>query len=266
MAKPHGIITAQIQGKQALRDLSIAVQVELTKIGQKSINNIVDYTNFFMLQTGQPLHAYDYDKVKALSGETSPAIVVRNPRSNEKVKLLNGKEIQPGPEAIMIATDKQLIGLGGVMGGSETEVDNSTKNIIIEVATFDMYSIRRASMAHGLFTDAVTRFNKGQSPLQNLATLNKIVTEITEAGAGAIASKIFDNSNIDQAAVERNSLHFPVTISTDFINDRLGLKLSADDMKSLLENVEFAVELKGDELKVTAPFWRTDYSIAKRHP
>jgi phenylalanyl-tRNA synthetase beta chain len=237
------------------------LQVELAKLGQKSINNIVDYSNFFMLETGQPLHAYDYDKVTALSGEAGATIVVRNPRSNEKLKLLNGKEVDPDAESIMIATDKQLIGLGGVMGGSETEVGGSTKNILIEVASFDMYSVRRASMAHGLFTDAVTRFNKGQSPLQNLAVLSKIVTEIVEAGAGETASAVIDNVHLDRSVIDRNSLHIPVKVPTSFINLRLGLNLSPEEMQQILTNVEFKVEIEGENLTVTAPFWRTDIEL-----
>ncbi len=82
----------------------------------------------------------------------------------------------------MIATDKQLIGIGGVMGGTETEVDAGTKNIILECANFDMYSIRRTAMEHGLFTDAVTRFTKGQSPLQCLAVSAKTVEGIQQTG------------------------------------------------------------------------------------
>jgi phenylalanyl-tRNA synthetase beta chain len=236
------------------------LQVALSELGQKSINNIVDYTNFYMLETGQPLHAYDYDKVKALSGG-NPAIVVRNPKPGEKVKLLNGKEIEPRPEAVMIATDKQLIGLGGVMGGSETEVDKNTTNIILECANFDMYSVRRTSMAHGLFTDAVTRFTKGQSPLQNLAVLVKITDEIRRHSGGKVASPVIDDNHLNKTVLERNSMHPPVKVSVDFINARLGLKLTAEEMKTLLQNVEFKVEHGGNELVVTAPFWRTDIEL-----
>jgi phenylalanyl-tRNA synthetase beta chain len=232
------------------------LQVELAKVGQNSVNNIVDYTNFFMLETGQPLHAYDYDKVKALSAGGA-AIVIRNPKPGEKIKLLNGKTIEPRGEAIMIATDKQLIGIGGVMGGADTEVDKNTKNIILECANFDMYSIRRTSMAHGLFTDAVTRFTKGQSPLQNAAVLAKIVDEIHQYAGGKVAGRVIDNAHI----AKRDRVHPPVPVSTDFINARLGLKLSPDKIKTLLENVEFIVAVKGGELTVTAPFWRTDIEL-----
>ncbi|HVV67388.1 MAG TPA: phenylalanine--tRNA ligase subunit beta [Candidatus Saccharimonadales bacterium] len=236
------------------------LQVELAKIGQKSINNIVDYTNWYMLLTGQPLHAYDYDKVKAL-GANGAALVVRNPRPGEKVKLLNGKEIEPRTEAIMIATDKQLIGVGGIMGGAETEVDKDTSNIILECANFDMYSIRRTSMAHGLFTDAATRFTKGQSPLQNLGVLSRIVKEIREYANGKVASEVVDNNQIDKTVLSRGSLFEPVKVTTNFVNTRLGSQFSADEVKQLLENVEFSVAVSGDELMVTAPFWRTDVEL-----
>jgi len=236
------------------------LQVELAKVGQKSVNNIVDLANFFMLETGQPLHAFDYDKVKSLS-KGDPVITVRNPKPGEKIALLNGKTIEPRAEAIMIATDQQIIGIAGVMGGSETEVDENTKNIILECANFDMYSIRRTSMEHGLFTDAVTRFTKGQSPLQNLAVLARITDEIHKVAGGKVASAVIDDNHISQDAQTRQSLHPAVTVSADFVNERLGSSLKAQEIKTLLENVEFQAEVKGDELTIAAPFWRTDIEL-----
>ncbi|HLZ15088.1 MAG TPA: phenylalanine--tRNA ligase subunit beta, partial [Candidatus Saccharimonadales bacterium] len=252
----------------ALRDVTVKpspvwLRIDLARAGLRSINNIVDYTNWYMLLTGQPLHAYDYDKVKALSEGGQATIVVRHPRQGEKIKLLNGKEIEPRGEAIMIATDKQLIGVGGVMGGGETEVDETTQNIIIECATFDMYSIRRTSMAHGLFTDAVTRFNKGQSPLQNVAVLGKIVGQVRDHAGGKVASPLIDDNHVPQDVRDRASVHPPVSVSRQFINARLGFDLSAEEMKTLLTNVECKVEVEGDELTVTAPFWRTDIEISE---
>ncbi|HSX05547.1 MAG TPA: phenylalanine--tRNA ligase subunit beta [Candidatus Saccharimonadales bacterium] len=233
------------------------VVVELAKVGLRSINNVVDYTNFFMLETGQPLHAYDYDKVRALTSGDAAEITVRYPRSGEKVSLLNGKTIEPREEAMMIASGDHLIGIGGVMGGADTEVDETTKNIIIECATFDMYSIRRTAMAHGLFTDAVTRFNKGQSPLQNRAVLAKIVDEIRQFAGGKVASQLVDNSQL----ADRQWVHPPIPVTTQFVNERLGLELTAAEMKTILENVECSVAVNGDALTVTAPFWRTDIEI-----
>lgn len=236
------------------------LQIDLARAGVRPINNIVDYTNFFMLETGQPLHAYDYDKVKARSdGEAN--IAIRHPRGGEKLTLLGGKELEPRPETIMIATDKELIGVGGVMGGADTEVDENTKNVIIECANFDMYSIRRTSMAHGLFTDAVTRFTKGQSPLQTKLVVAKIVDEIRKFAGGKVASELIDDNHVDAEVMRRGSLHPPVTLTREFVNARLGLDLSTEQMKTLLTNVEFDVELDGDTLTVKAPFWRDDIAI-----
>ncbi len=238
------------------------LQIELTKIGIKSINNIVDYSNYFMLLTAQPIHIYDYDKVKTLGGTDQVVLVVRHPKSGEKLKLLNGKTIKPRSEAMMVATDKQLICLGGAMGGAETEVDDSTKNIIIEAATWDMFNMRRTAMEHGVFTDAVTRFTKGQSPLQNSAVVYRIMDEICQHAGGQIDGGAMVNmSGLDSGVLERQSLHAPINLSANFINDRLGLSLAANEMKTLLHNVEFRVEVQGDELILIAPFWRTDIEI-----
>jgi phenylalanyl-tRNA synthetase beta chain len=250
-----------------MRDVTVKsspiwLQVDLVRSGLRPINNIVDYTNYYMLLTGQPLHAYDYDKVKAQDGDADHAtIVVRNPNEGEKITLLNGKTIEPRREAIMIATDQKLIGVGGVMGGADTEVDENTKNIIIEVANFNMYSIRRTSMAHGLFTDAVTRFNKGQSPLQNLAVLAKIVDEIRTYAGGKVASTLIDDNHVAADVQKRNSLHEPVQVSREFVNARLGLDLSTEDMAKLLTNVEFTVDVHDENLIIAAPFWRTDIEL-----
>jgi phenylalanyl-tRNA synthetase beta chain len=238
----------------------VCMQARLSSLGLRPINNIVDITNYFMLLTGQPLHAYDYDKVKALSGGDKAVIVVRNPKPGEKLKLLNGKEIEPRTEAIMIATDKQAIGLGGVMGGGETEVDDKTKNIILECANFDMYSTRRTAMEHGIFTDAVTRFNKGQSPLQNERVVIMARDQII-CDSGAMPADIIDGNNLSDDIKSRDSLFMPVKVTAEFINRRLGLELKAEEMKKLLENVEFEVEVSGEELTARAPFWRTDIEL-----
>lgn len=244
----------------ALKDVELGpspvwMQTYLQRVGVKSINNVVDITNYVMLVTGQPTHAYDYDKVAALTKAEGAALVVRYPHQGETVSLLNGKTIEPREEAIMIATDRQLIGVGGVMGGADTEVDENTKNIILEVATFDMYSIRRTAMAHGLFTDAVTRNNKGQSPRQVgtvAAWTLKLLGELTNA---VIASEVFDERH--PSSEEEHS----VRASVPFITERLGLDLGRDQIARLLTNVEFKVKAREDEFEVAQPFWRTDIEL-----
>lgn len=225
------------------------LQSELIRLGGKPINNIVDVTNYLMLLTGQPLHAYDYDKL------AGGHLGVRHANKGEHVRLLNGKNYELTTDDIVIVDANGPVGLGGVMGGGDSEVSADTKNIVLEAATFDMYAIRKTSMRHGLFTDAVTRFNKGQSSLQNDRVLALAVTTVIDAAGGRVGSPVYD-----EGAPRKHPE--PVHVSASFINERLGLDLSADDIRALLENVECAVEI-GDELVITPPFWRTDISIAE---
>jgi phenylalanyl-tRNA synthetase beta chain len=233
----------------------VMIQSFLYRVGIKPINNIVDITNFVMSLTAQPMHAYDYDKVAALDSSDTATLVIRKPKKGEKIALLNGKTIEPREEAIMIASKSHLIGVGGVMGGSSTEVDFSTKNIILECASFDMYSIRRTSMAHGLFTDAVTRFNKGQSNLQNDKVLAYAIAWVQKLAHGHVAGKLADPS-------PKLRKQKSILTTAEFINSRLGTNLDAKEIKKLLLNVEFQVT-GTDKLEVTAPFWRTDIEIAE---
>ncbi len=234
----------------------VMIQSFLSRVGIKPINNVVDITNFVMTLTAQPLHAFDYDKVAAQDNAESASIVIRHPRKGEKIALLNGKTIEPRAEAIMIASNQRLLAVGGIMGGVDTEVDNDTTNIILECANFDMYSIRRTSMANGLFTDAVTRFNKGQSPLQNDKVLAYAVAWVQKLADGAVAGELRDvKKTLPKQAT--------ISISRDFVNDRLGLGLSLAAIAKILKNVEFEVTEKEGTLSVTAPFWRTDILIAE---
>jgi phenylalanyl-tRNA synthetase beta chain len=241
----------------------IWLQIELAKYGIRAINNLVDYSNFFMLETGQPIHIYDYDKVKALGDSAEVHLVVRNPKKGEKLTLLNGKTIEPTGKTMMVATDKQSVCLGGAMGGENSEVDEHTKNIIIEAANWDMYTMRRTSMAYGIFSDAVTRFTKGQSPLQNLAVLAKIVDEIRRSAGGLVASHVIDNNHLSEEVTKRGNINAPVNVTRNFIADRLGLAISSKEMAGILRNAEFLVETQADNLLVRAPFWRTDIAIAE---
>ncbi len=234
----------------------IIMQSYLSRLGVKPINNVVDITNFIMVLTGQPTHAYDYDKVAAQDNSKTGTLAARYPKKGEKLVLLNGKTIQPHDKAIMIATEKRPIGIGGVMGGTDTEVDSDTKNIILECASFDMYSIRKTSMTHGLFTDAVTRFNKGQSPLQNDVVLTYAVGMLQKLANAELAGKV-----VDTAAHKSQGFWKGIHTSNDFINERLGLKLSTPEIATLLKNVEISVSTNGKNLIASPPFWRTDLQI-----
>ena len=209
----------------------VSMQAALTRVGIRPINNVVDITNWLMHLTGQPLHAYDYDKVKLVSGDI-PMLQARLASKGEQITIISGKTITLNESTLVIATNKKAIGIAGVMGGLDTEVDSTTKSIIIEVASFDMYSIRRASMHYGLFTDAVTRFNKGQSPLQNDRVMAKAIHMMHDLAVATQSSDVYDILSESVAAMP------PVVAPIEFINTRLGSQLTVAEATKLLENVE----------------------------
>ena len=246
----------------AIRDVTVGpsplwLQCQLVAMGGKPINNIVDATNYMMLMTAQPTHAYDYDKLR---GSTLGA---RLARDGEKVSLLNGKEYELTTDDIVIADGEGVIGLAGIMGGTDTEVSDVTKNIILECANFDMYALRRTAMRHGIFTDALTRFNKGQSPLQNAAVLKQLMNMV----GGMQASEVFDLKQFnDELDDYFDGKYTPANIDIDgkFINERLGLGLSDDDICDLLNNVEIKSHGPEEELDyicIQSSFWRTDLEL-----
>lgn len=232
------------------------LQIELVRLGSKAINNIVDATNYVMLLTGQPTHAYDYDKLRGTT------LGVRMAKSGEKTTLLNDKSYELTEDDIVIVDGEGIVGLGGVMGGDNSEVSETTKNIVLEVATFDMYTIRKTSMRHGLFTDAVTRFNKGQSPLQNDRVMQLLVTSIQDISTAEVASSTFD-LHAPNDIYTNQSISGTMKLEPAFINERLGVDLPEKDIEQLLRNVHFACFVdEGDTaISITAPFWRTDIEL-----
>ena len=246
----------------AIKDIEVKpsplwLQCQLVAMGGKPINNIVDATNYIMLMTAQPTHAYDYDKLRGHQ------LGARLARPDEKVSLLNGKEYELTADDIIIADGEGVIGLAGIMGGSNTEVSNDTKNIVLECATFDMYALRKTAMRHGVFTDALARFNKGQSPLQNAAVLKLLMSMV----GGVQASEVFDLKQFsDEFDDYFDGKYTPANIDIDskFINERLGLKLSENDICGLLNNVEIKSHGPEEELDyicIQSPFWRTDLEL-----
>ena len=246
----------------AIRDVTVQpsplwLQCQLVAMGGKPINNIVDATNYMMLLTAQPTHAYDYDKLRGHKLEARLA------RDGEKVSLLNGKDYELTTDDIVIADGEGVIGLAGIMGGADTEVSDSTKNIVLECANFDMYALRRTAMRHGIFTDALTRFNKGQSPLQNAAVLKQLMSMV----GGVQASEVFDLKQFDDWLDDYfGGKYTPANIDIDskFINERLGLGLSDDDICDLLNSVEIKSHGPEEELDyicIQSPFWRTDLEL-----
>ncbi len=235
------------------------LQTTLVRWGSKAINNVVDATNYIMLLTAQPTHAYDYDKIR---GHTIGARMAEN---GETAKLLNGKTYELTSDDIVIADGEGVVGVAGIMGGAGSEVDAATKRIILEVGTFDMYTVRKTSMRYGLFTDALTRFNKGQSPLQNDHVMAELMAQMQSLCGGVQASPVADRAD-ESVLLDEASLSGEIAVSADFVNARLGSTLTTEQIGGLLRRANFAsYPAKDDQttLLITAPFWRTDIEQAE---
>src|SRR3990167_5485899 len=217
----------------------------LHRLGIRPINNVVDITNYMMILTGQPMHAFDADKI-------SGKIIIRNPKKGEKMTLLDGKEITLDTGSILIADEQKPIALGGVMGAKNSEVSKSTTRIIVECANFDMFNIRRSSMHYGIFSDSVTRFTKGQSPRQCAAVLSQSLGLFEQLTGGKQASDICDEYVVPAK---------PANIDVKLVNESLGTDLSDTDVATILNNVEINVAAGGRGQQVQPPFWRTDLEI-----
>ncbi len=228
----------------------------IVRMGGKPVNNVVDVSNYIMHLTGQPTHAYDLKKLD------NATIGARMANEGEQINLLNGKSVTLTTDDIVIADGKGPVGIAGVMGGADSEVDDTTTDVLLEVASFDMYSIRRSSMRHGLFTDAVTRFSKGQSPLQNDRVLAKFMEVLTDVVGAKQSSEVVDyQSDTTATQYDRQYIYESVQVNAEFINSRLGTNLSADDISQILRNVQAAVHDVDNGMEVTLPFWRTDIEL-----
>lgn len=222
----------------------------LAKSGMRPVEPIVDATNYLMLLTGQPLHAFDYDKFVAIGGGKKPVIGVRLAKDGEKLTLLDGKEVELNSSDIIITSSNKPVALAGAMGGESTAIDENTRNIILESATFSLYNLRKTQMAHGIFSEAITRFTKGQPAYQTLAVAEKC------------AGMLSDGFEIAEVADEYpvSAKDIVVKITTDEINWLLGTDYSKKLIIDTLSNVGF--EITGsDTLEVKAPLWRTDIYI-----
>ena len=229
----------------------IWIDTVLSKSGMKPISPIVDATNYLMLLTGQPLHAFDYDKFVKVGKSERPKIIVRLAKPGEKLVLLDGKEVELNESDIVITSNNVPVALAGAMGGESTMIDDSTRNIIIESATFSLYNLRKTQMAHGIFSEAITRFTKGQPPFQTMKVAGECARMLSD---GFKIAGVADNYPKPQKQAV-------VAVMVDDINGLLGTTYSKELIVETLKNVNFKVEARGSNLKVTAPDWRTDIHI-----
>ena len=240
---------------QAIRNVKIGtsqqrIREKFEVLGQKLINNGADATNFVLLETGKPTHAFDLDKL------ASGTLIVRKAKTGEKLKTLDGVERTLHPDDLVIADAEKAVGLAGVMGGWDTMITESTKNIFIESAWFDPVTVRRTSKRHLIHTDASHRFERGADWASCPVSVERVSALILETG-GELWGASLD-------IIAREVGHKPVTLSRSEVLRILGKEIPAPELERILTRLGFgltnerATKERRVDYTVAVPTWRPD--------
>ena len=218
----------------------------LETVGLSSINNVVDITNFVMMETGQPLHAFDFDNV------AKGKIIVRRAGADTEFKTLDSKTHTLQPDMLMICDGERPVALAGVMGGENSEITDSTTRVLIESAYFNPISIRKTAKITGIATDASHRFERGIDPDGTVNALKRAVSLMAELCDATVAEGYIDANPEKYVPTE-------IELNAQALNTRLGTDFDADSIKRILESVEFNVEfIHSTKLIVGVPSFRVD--------
>ena len=213
----------------------------LREMGVRPINNIVDITNYVMLEYGQPMHAFDYRYVKG------GRIIVRRAQEGEELTTLDGNVRKLTPNMLVIADETRAVGLAGIMGGENSEIVDDTVDVVFESANFDGTCIRKTALALGMRTEASAKFEKGLDPLNTLPAVNRACELVELLGAGEVLDGVIDILNhVPQPTV--------LKLEPDKINALLGTGVPEEEMRRILQKLDFGV----DGEHVTVPSWRGD--------
>ncbi len=237
------------------------LQDRLMSVGLRPINNLVDITNYILMETGQPLHAFDFDRL------AENRIVVRTAHEGELFTTLDGRERRMAADMLMICDGRRPVGVAGVMGGLNSEIEDRTQRVLIESAYFDPISIRQTAKRLGLSTEASHRFERGVDPWGCLYALDRAAQLMVEMGGGRLIGGCID---------VRNNVPEPprIAIGTAATNRLLGTALDREEIAGLLSSIGFEVEpVDEQELMVGVPSFRVDVSrpedlmeeVARRH-
>ena len=225
------------------------MQNRLRNSGIRPINNVVDVTNYVMLELGQPMHAYDYDCV------ADHTLIARRAKAGETLTTLDGNERELDESMLIIADTKGPIGVAGVMGGLTSEVTDKTTNVLFEAAVFNGPSIRRTSKALGMRSEASGRFERGVNhkytayAIDRAAQLLQQICPSCKVSVGVI--------DVYPEPVEQRT----VTFTAEQINDYLGTSIEKDRMVDILTKLEFDITESGDTIEALVPTWRDDVTV-----
>jgi phenylalanyl-tRNA synthetase beta chain len=221
------------------------LQQRLLAAGMRPINNVVDITNYVMLEYGQPLHAFD---LNTLRGQR---IVVRRARAGETMRTLDGLDRQLSNETLVIADAERAVAIAGVMGGAETEVTPASRDILLESASFLGASIRRTARRLGLRTEASVRFERNLSPELPIPALHRAAQLLAMLAGGAAAPGLIDVYPARRPIVS-------LSLTSEAARQLLGVEISLQRTAAILGNLGFVVQTQRESVQVTVPFWRSD--------
>jgi phenylalanyl-tRNA synthetase beta chain len=235
----------------------------LTNLGLKPINNVVDATNYVMIEIGQPLHAFDLDRISVesvtynsqfpTSRQKKKQIIVRNAKKGEKIKVLDGAntEYELDEDMLIIADPKKTLAIAGIKGGVGSEINKTTRNIILESANFNQSNIRQTSIKLGLKTDASTRFSYGIDPNLAETAINRVSQLIQELAGGKVVKGMVD-------IYPRRLKPWKITVKKDHINSLIGVEIPEKQIKKILTNLGMVVSTSKDLFIVNVPTYRLD--------
>jgi phenylalanyl-tRNA synthetase beta chain len=221
----------------------------LEAIGLRSINNVVDVTNYVMFEMGQPLHAFDFE---ALAGRR---IIVRQAKSGETIASIDGHERKLTPGMLVIADAEKPVALAGVMGGLKSEVSDRTTSVLLESARFDQLSVRRTARALAMKSDSSYRFERGIDPLLPERASRRAAALIAQLASGEVLAGVVE-------AGSANASPKKITLRLERMKRLLGTDISADEATAALKRLQMSPQVKdGGAIEVTVPSWRLDVNI-----
>lgn len=227
------------------------IQTRLKLAGMRPINNIVDATNYLMLELGEALHAFDYDELLARNGGNPPTIITRLAEKGEKITTLDGVEHTMDDFSVLVCDTKGSLSIAGVMGGAETEVNQNTRNILLEGANWDMIATRKTVAAQKITSEAGYRFSRGVHPALAEASVSRGLEFMRQWSGGSVCKGLVDAYPVKAKTIE-------VTINEENVRRMLGIELSAKEIARMLETLEFKCTVSGSEVLVKVPDFRLD--------
>ena len=220
------------------------IKKRIIAAGMRPINNVVDISNFVMLEYGQPTHFFDADKL-------GKVVLVRDAKENEEIITLDGEKRNLTENDIVITDGKKPTCIAGVMGGENTEVDENTKNIFIEAAIFDAFTITKTSTRLNLKSEASKRYGKGLNYEYTIAAMDRCCSLLEQYASGEVLSGKVLHDKVDKKEKE-------VNVTTEELNNVLGMHMTNKDVEEQLEKLDFPYELKKDTFHITIPRRRLD--------